>query len=124
MKPQTIPKLGLNQASFVAALRSGKYGQCKWSLNNGESFCALGLAAHITGCEWVPGLDTFGEARLGLIDKDGSFRSAILPEAYDKLYALNLWGSMLHELNDCGFTFPQIADAIEADPGRFFTEPR
>lgn len=121
------------KTNWVAALRSGKYKQIKESLCDGTGSCCLGvLTAQF--CEARPGeiefrpedatfywRDEFRRARYeqaelptpvmvwaGFKTSTGEIRPRAMP-----ISGCELLGSSLAELNDSGFTFPQIADVID-----------
>lgn len=112
---------------WVAALRSGEYGQCTGQLADGKgNYCCLGVLAHITN-----NLET--DLNGNICTKDGLFGNL----GYDLATEFGLEGYfremgqlpitslegftpeygdgniVLSELNDNGYTFSQIADLIE-----------
>jgi hypothetical protein len=109
-----------HRRKWVAALRSGEYGQTKNELTNGRNFCCLGVACEISGLgEWVDGEETAWAYKVGS-DVNGS----VLPELVCKWLGLRTdqgWHSItdsvsLATLNDAGKKFSTIADLIESEP--------
>lgn len=104
---------------WLAALRSGKYKQCKGHLRVGNKFCCLGVLCDIyheetKDGEWVGNADGITEF------KDGSYGGlAILTNNVTKWAGLQDNNPYLEEGNNCGGandagkTFKEIADLIE-----------
>ena len=94
------------RANWIAALRSGKYKQCKGKLKVGDSYCCLGVACEVLGIvpiqidnEWlyeseVAELPTLAFEALGLRDDEVCQRLIIMNDTDGK-------------------SFHQIADALE-----------
>lgn len=104
--------LNPNAQAWVAALRSGKYQQCKEKLTDGCGFCCLGVASVIChnpdpGWEHQLGLGPKVQQWLGLGHREGE----LLEGQYRFLSAMN----------DNGETFDEIADIIESEPAGLFT---
>lgn len=94
-----------NRVIWYKHLRSGKYNQCQRKLNNkGEmtdgsvSYCCLGVADELFNCEY-----TYSNImkKLGI--------KCTITCSY--IYMLN---------DDIGMTFPQIADELENNEGKYF----
>lgn len=132
--------LGPNQTAWLAALRSGDYSQCTSVLRENDSYCCLGVGCVLAGItsdpiqhdgeftEWRYGRELAVELApvelkewLALRGQGGDSRDLKNDDRADNDFT----GYALHELNDIAcLTFAQIADFIESDPGRYFTEPR
>jgi len=114
------------EQKLVEALRSGRWEQADGQLRFGDKYCCLGVACAISGVgSFGPGLsvdrDTF--VTTDMQDRRET-ASAILPERVKKLLGWSADTGLvtirdrsgrkpaLTELNDEGFTFPQIADII------------
>lgn len=97
------------KAKWIEALRSGKYQQTAGTLRNNDGFCCLGVLCDVMGSTW----DEHGTAE----SPDGRFRSAYLlaHELKDAIGLSDFRQSILFEMNDCGKSFPEIADYIEAN---------
>lgn len=118
------------QKDWLAALRSGEYKQCSDMLQNGDSFCCLGVACviaekHGVLVEYgVVGDDRFvlGES----LEVQDYVRNALnlrdplgTPEGGGKACSLTLT-----VLNDTGASFEEIADIIENHPESYFYDPK
>ena len=90
------------KAKWVAALRSGKYEQCRGDLRRGDKFCCLGVACDLIDKDgWEKEVGSFGMGWNG-------YESADLP------FILSDESRILVELNDtAGLSFEEIADYIE-----------
>lgn len=113
------------KAKWVAALRSGKYQQASGTLNDEGRFCCLGVLCEISG------LGAWGEHNGdGLIpyetskDKEtdlaphsvcdwAGFQEGSNPQLRVPTVVIEEEREGLHEHNDAGKTFAEIADAIE-----------
>jgi len=111
---------------WVAALRSGKYFQGTGALNRGDEYCCLGVACEVAMANGLPvtkdrnvngeiGYD--GQTAFlpevvkewfGMKYETGEFDNPKAGEDYDEPKTLEL-----HELNDEGMPFDEIADVIE-----------
>lgn len=101
-----------NAKKWVAALRSGKYGQCRSRLKLGSNlFCCLGVAENVVlGNRRRSGAHFLSEGSrkaLGLRSVTGWFN-----------------GQSLAQLNDSGSTFAEIADIIESEPEGLFVDAK
>ena len=112
---------------WIAALRSGKYKQGRGRLRDGNKFCCLGVL-----CDLAHKAKVFKKERGSLITLDGEayylpasvmvwvgFRSEQTTGPYVKIkyappHEMRTVCASLTWHNDNGATFPQIADAIEA----------
>lgn len=121
---------------WVEALRSGQYEQARGCLKSNDGYCCLGVAAEVAGKAFqkssVPGYEW------GLASDHGwlslSFLSYEVCEAYglrgpvgDLIERVDLSPSRrgfisLGQMNDQGYTFAEIADFIEQNPGRVFVD--
>lgn len=114
-----------NAKKWVAALRSGKYKQSKFSLRTDEGYCCLGVLCDLYAAdEWKrePGREFFvflGNDQtlpkvvlewVGLQDPDGYFT-----QAFKNRHSLT-------SLNDNGADFQTIAEIIESEPERLFVK--
>ena len=95
------------KAAWVAALRSGKYKQCRGHLFYGNRFCCLGVYG-----------DTRDLPRDMLRTHAGSLGFAVSSAPDALKYVLSEIGSeamrdQLASMNDAGKSFPEIADYIE-----------
>lgn len=111
------------KAQWVAALRSGKYGQARETLRDGNSFCCLGVLCDLSeGGRWQ-GIDDLvysdptGRNGIKYLTADvvewsgiGSREPRVPIDCRDNADELDVG---LDNLNDSGFTFAQIADVIE-----------
>jgi hypothetical protein len=106
-------KNGIKQ-KWVAALRSGDYGQGHGALRNGERFCCLGVLCELAVQDGVipePALHGLTSAYCG--------ESSTLPERVRSWAGLErrnpyVFDDSLAHLNDGGLVFSEIADLIEA----------
>jgi hypothetical protein len=131
-----------NAKNWVAALRSGKYKQCKQKLTDGIGHCCLGVGAELAAEAGVcvrttrTRVDESGEELtitefdglygwlspdvrewLGLQDNCGKF----FVGEENPLAILNIKSeSSLAMLNDSDKTFAEIADVIESEPEGLF----
>jgi hypothetical protein len=113
-------ELGPNQRKWVEALRSGAYERGVGLLCNKGAYCCLGV-----GCDLFIGKpDRRKDVALW-----GSHFATAPKELIDALglrdeigHGLN--GGVLAWMNDDGFSFDEIAAAIEADPANWFTEAK
>jgi hypothetical protein len=112
---------------WVSALKSGEYQQTKNQLRNSEGFCCLGVLCELyrqenQTAQWIPG---FGDnLRFYLTDKEHSVSTSIpfcvqewaeLPASDPMIGTEPGIERSLVDLNDTvGYSFIQIADAIEA----------
>ncbi len=106
------------KALWIAALRSGVYTQAQGSLRSRDAFCCLGVACDIfkQGEEiWEYGVFKLAA---GAVSSHAMFLPECilarmgLEEKAPRLFIRGEWHK-LHNLNDGGFTFSQIADLIE-----------
>jgi hypothetical protein len=124
--------LNENAKKWVAALRSGRFKQGRYTLNHGDNkFCCLGVACEVAIEAGVPvkkvvsgygQTHSYDEARtvlplvvmqwLGLASASGHFQGKIRP---DSLVGLN---------DDGRHTFNDIADLIESEPEGLFQDGR
>ncbi|MDE1971255.1 MAG: hypothetical protein KGI50_06815 [Patescibacteria group bacterium] len=111
------------QKRWIDALRSGKYKKGKKFLCSHGHYCCLGVACVILGLE---GKESVGSVYFGGRNrvfapnavKELGLRSplGLLKEPHKDLVSLG-------DMNDRGdFTFEQIADYIEANPGNVFVQ--
>ncbi len=106
--------------TWLKALRSGKYTQCKNNLTDGTSYCCMGVLCmitpgYVTEGQWFK-LDGVSYAITPKQDtlRDLGFRSMIgtLPAPLEASCAA--MSAVLGTLNDKhGYTFEQIADWVE-----------
>ena len=105
------------KAKWVAALRSGAYGQGTGQLRDGNEYCCLGVLCDLRGPQdWVP--SNYGNGFAYAYDP-----CADMPPGFMKEWAGLDWDNVLVEIdgrrdtlnehNDNGRTFAEIADAIE-----------
>lgn len=117
------------KAKWVAALRSGKYQQCRGKLHADLGFCCLGVLCDIYNSDLWSFERRSGEQYGETIFMWGPFYDeSTLPPIVVKGVGLNevnpriycsgsiSTGTALSALNDNGYTFEEIADAIERDP--------
>lgn len=105
---------------WVAALRSGEYAQTKQALRDENGFCCLGVLCDVVkddlGIEWTDTINKNDSCML--FDDAGGFlpssvmRYADLPDCNPTVES---YGDNLSRLNDFGYTFEEIANAIEVD---------
>jgi hypothetical protein len=97
---------------WLKALESGEFKQTTGWLQDGDSYCCLGVACRVSGIKHRirgctldahPGVQTW----LGLRDCFGS------PTV----------GQPLVNLNDRGTTFKEIAQTVRANPENYFVKP-
>lgn len=102
---------------WVDALRSGKYKQGTGALRRGDSFCVLGVVCDLFSKEYGTPWETRNGGSFYFLSKGCSLPAAVL-----KWMELPKWSNeniqigarqTLSSLNDTGFTFAQLADAIE-----------
>lgn len=116
-------ELGQNQKLWIEALRSGSYLQCKDELyhDGDNSYCCLGVANTMFNLnaqdnETLDG--TNYKEVLGLRDACGEIHY----DDYDDEDEQDVSECLsLIEMNDCGKSFIDIADFIEANPQLVFT---
>jgi hypothetical protein len=89
---------------WIAALRSGEFGQTTKVMKDENSFCCLGLFCHVNG------LDNMRRETLDYANWVGNFYASNGRYQNDESPVL-----CLAEYNDIGKTFVQIADIIEAN---------
>lgn len=116
----TKQKLGPNQQAWVDVLRSGKYEQCKGTLERSGSFCCLGVLCMVA--QGKGPIIRFESNEL----EGGDLASQWRVREWVKLRSNDGQGqglTSLMELNDeKGYTFPQIADFIEEHADKLFSE--
>jgi hypothetical protein len=116
---------------LVAALRSGKYKQCKSALHTTTGFCCLGVACDISGVTWrVDPELSYRYCAYETNETNESFEVAVLPDKIQELFGFKdnvgyiddetLYidedgrnYDCLAEMNDAGIPFSVIADVIE-----------
>lgn len=86
------------KAKWVAALRSGTYEQCQGELQNGQSYCCLGVLQTLTD-----------------IPTDESAEMLSYEQAYEDLGLTAKEQDSLASMNDAGATFLEIAERIESE---------
>lgn len=108
------------KAKWVAALRSGDYKQGQLALRHGDDkFCCLGVLCDVVDPNgWVEsGLGNYLHA-----DGQGSYLPPsiaervglrVKPEVPNPVESKWMPSVSLNALNDCEYTFAQIADLIE-----------
>lgn len=106
---------------WIDALRSGNYKQGREALRtDDDEFCCLGVAAdQVEGIKWQDGV---GDRCCIAVFPNGNIATALLPQPYGDLLGLEVadldkycsviqW--VLADMNDAGWSFSEIADAIE-----------
>ncbi|RTM07445.1 MAG: hypothetical protein EKK31_11845 [Hyphomicrobiales bacterium] len=120
MSTWTLEEQKAHRKLWAAALRSGKYQQGQFQLQDTRGrMCCLGVLADISGCEWSPATEIFGMAA------DGEDRSAPLRARNFVGLATSLGSAIsfsLMDLNDGGESFATIANIIESEPLGLFIE--
>lgn len=122
------------KAKWVAALRSGYYEQTKsvLTVGDGKTFCCLGVLCDISGVgQWEnvserdPEDDDSSTPRyMDAVEHDAEIPPALVCDwagfpggtfHSDRVPTVDIGGKVLplHEHNDEGATFAQLADAIE-----------
>lgn len=122
-----------NMQKWLDALRSGKYAQAKNQLYDGNGFCCLGIADKVCfNAYFEPGtyggyfddedqsssLSAHRARKLGLLksvsqtEVDFVLSKYVEVESLDDSATLNRQ-DVLMRLNDEGYSFEEIADAIE-----------
>lgn len=125
MKGNTMKEHIENRKKWVAALRSGQYKQCQYTLYNGEGFCCLGVATDTylkeRGLEWESPDGMWhsfeGESEL-LPKKVAKWLGIPVCEGYkytDVLYTMNdgTRQSVAILNDDSNYSFNDIANVIE-----------
>ena len=122
-------ELGPRQQEFVRRLRDARCLQARRGyLRSDDGWCAEGLLAeqfrlaHTGICEWECVPDS-GGLWMFVYKHPDFFVSTLVcpPEVVCRWFGYE--GGLFH-LNDTkALTFSQIADRIEVDPARFFSEP-
>lgn len=110
-------KLGPRQQKLVDALKSGKYAKTCGVLQDGDSFCCLGVASKIAQEDNIT----------VIVDGDGNLcGNMLVPEVRDYFGFHNTSGvdpnrdfTALWEINDWAETFRPVIDAIETNPERY-----
>lgn len=139
-------KLGPNQLTWIKSLESGEFTQGRGRLQEGDTYCCLGVACIVAGRLGVE-IDTEpdGSLRGGELDDYPDVRKWLalpsvcgVPSSIEREcreYAQELSGSdvacaALTDLNDgdlCGMgslTHPQIAAVLRRFPEAYFSEPK
>lgn len=107
-------KLGPKQQAAVELLKTTDKKQGRSYLYDGECYCVIGLLAESLG--WKPVVPTFP-----LSIHEQEYIDAYI-QVFKQLKLRNT--RSLWELNDDKeLTFAEIAERIESDPDKFFTEP-
>lgn len=128
-KRETILK---HRRAWIKALRSGEYRRASSYLAKARkkdgvptSFCCLGLACHIAKVPGILGMGTTTGGSSYIVYGEGRSESFLPKEARDWLgvdesdpgiewpIEHRMQGTTLADLNDAGWTFVQIADALE-----------
>src|SRR5690606_31843368 len=102
--------------TWVKALRSGEYDQCKKRLHDGKGFCCLGVAIDVL---------VEGDWKLGDSGHAYKFRGDFMLPTYQVLDKIGLSGGIAEELadfNDKGKSFKWIASWIERNAHRLNSE--
>ena len=103
-----------NIQKWVDALRSGKYAQTTGRLREGDSFCCLGVACEISGLVEWDGDYLAPEYAKNRLDIDDLLPAVVSLHLGTSGNPRDDEGVYLYRRNDVeGWTFPQIADAIE-----------
>ena len=120
--------------SWIAALRSGKYQQCRGTLHAQQGgFCCLGVALDLTGEKWTDTIDSrMGgdedgdetETFLGFVPTGNNKEPHALSDQNVDHYGMtNDEAIRLATMNDAGEPFAKIADYIERDILPRYAEP-
>jgi hypothetical protein len=134
-------KLGPRQREWVRRLRSGIIPQHKKELrDNGDARCCLGVACDVFADMEGKDKGHWSGNEFFAYNEDtmrNSYSSSVLPEtvmkwlglrcdngAADGKTYLRQGATCLTEMNDGGYTFSQIADAIEERAADLFEESR
>lgn len=106
---------------LIAALRSGKYKQTKFSLHDSTGYCCLGVACEVMRRSRKQGDIKWQKAGSTWVFRVGDYQeAAILPRPVQNYYGLTAQGkldvrSSMMVMNDSDeLTFEQIADKLEA----------
>lgn len=107
------------QAKWVAALRSGKYNQCRGQLRKGDCFCAIGVLCDVIEPDgWKRGYNGWEhDGQRTRLSIEFSRRLGFEPQFGFNGYHPQLAGigTFICKLNDdLGYSFAEIADLIEA----------
>lgn len=95
---------------WVDALRSGDYPQGLYNLRTTRGFCCYGVLCELAVADGVmPAAD--GPDQEGVYSYNGA--ESLLPAAVKTWASVNFGQLSLARRNDDGWTFSQIADAIE-----------
>ena len=106
---------------WVAAMRSGKYKQSSNALRDQAGFCCLGVACDLyDDSKWEWGKAgryfNYGGGEGAPVDFPPDYVNALLNNGGPLIVRIGSGAFHLSRLNDSmGWTFAQIADAIEAD---------
>lgn len=129
-----MQQLGPEQKKWIAALRSGEFEQGERRLRTlDDKFCCLGVYEHISGTKCEPYyynkcyryfdkaslVDSFAGMTIASVRKLGL--KGTLGDIVDEN---GIQDSALSYMNDSGKTFEEIADFIENNPEKVFTEPK
>lgn len=115
--------------AWVAALRSGKYKQAQGVLHNYHGYCCLGVACELYRQD--TGNGSWHSAREYIFVDDDDYENAVLTRRVADWLGLNVEidsvvhlpsGDSLAHMNDNGYTFEQIADAIVAHEAELFVD--
>lgn len=138
LKKGKTMKLGPNQKELVKALRSGEYKQVQGKLHVDDGFCCLGVSSDIfikktEQLSWQTGsLDVYNdddgvEHRIYAIDGCVGLLPWLVQDYFKFKSPSGQYGDRgdenLTHLNDVGVNFDAIADVIENNPDKVFTEP-
>lgn len=113
------------RAEWCRRLRSGKIKQAEGSLRKNGAFCCLGVACNIFNPQaWLSPAKASLETGYpmsewawieGLLDGDPKLETSSLPLHVEEWFGITSGeAGDLAEMNDEGYTFKQIADAIES----------
>lgn len=92
------------KAKWVAALRSGKYGQCQGVLRDFDGYCCLGVLREIIAPRSTDSDDDWAALSHDMSEMAGLRRYGIGPNNEQETLAA---------MNDEGKSFDEIADYIE-----------
>lgn len=124
--------LGPNQILWIEALRSGKYPQGKSNLCINGKYCCLGVGCEVLGIPKTPNSSLYsndineGEIRYeshGATDPESLIQKLKLYSCTGRPKPKTYKYSLVTLNDSMNMTFDDIADELEKNPERWFTEP-
>jgi hypothetical protein len=116
----TKQPLGPLQQAWIDALRSGKYEQTERRLRLADRFCCLGVLCDLQpNANWVK--ETLSVDSIQIYSFEGAVSTPT--DSLLAQYKITSAYEFTHLNDNKNYTFNEIADAVEANPAEFFSEP-